>query len=172
MFHFSRQRIHWQTWSNIIRDMTGQKQAALLLSLGLDMSPPHWYQWIRGGEALKKKHIRLPKESEQAQTKGAQHAKKLWQLIKALTLNIAVINYAEGSIVCFLPLSSSDHGERFKDLVGGGSCRLSFLSAASTSPSPLVSQLCLAFWDLLVFISPLSILLCALSLATELWKQQ
>lgn len=50
---------------------------------------------------------------------------ELWQLIKAHALNVAVINYAEGSIVCFCRLRLQII-ERFKDVVGGGSCRLSF----------------------------------------------
>lgn len=68
---------------------------------------------------------------------------ELWQLIKAHAPNIGVINYAEGSIVhsCLLLQII----ERFKGMVGGGSCRLSFSSASSNTPSPLESRLCLDF---------------------------
>lgn len=76
---------------------------------------------------------------------------ELWQLIKAHAPHIGVINYAEGSIVHFCLLLQII--ERFKDLVGDGSCRLSFPSASSKTLSPLVSWLCLHFGAYLV-ISP------------------
>lgn len=64
--------------------------------------------------------------SEQAQTKRCTTCTELWQLIKAHAPNVAALNYAEGPIVhfCLLLLQIID---RFKDVVGGGSCGLLFL---------------------------------------------
>lgn len=54
--HVSRTR--WQTRDNTLRDVTGRKNWLLLcLFPGLDTSPPHWYQWLRRGNA--EKHIWL-----------------------------------------------------------------------------------------------------------------
>lgn len=71
-FTFCHQSTRWQTRDNTTRDVTGQKLTAPLLFLGLDMSPPHWYQWMRGGNT--EKHIWMQKELNKHKTKDAQHA--------------------------------------------------------------------------------------------------
>lgn len=66
---------------------------------------------------------------EQAHTKDAKHAPNSGSSSK----HVAVRNYAEGSIVCFCRLLPQII-ERFTDMVGGESCRLSFVPASSTFP--------------------------------------
>lgn len=77
---------------------------------------------MRGGNT-EKTHMNA-KRSEEAQTKAEQHAQHSGSSSKAHAPNIAVINYAESSIVRFLPSTSSSSSDHRKILRRGGRLEL------------------------------------------------
>lgn len=82
---------------------------------------------INGWEEATQKNTYGCMEKWTSANKRCTTCRELWQLIKAHVPKVAVINYAEGSIVRFCLLLLLQIIERFKNVVGGRSCRLSFL---------------------------------------------
>lgn len=146
---------------------------APLLLPGLDTSPP--LADINGSEEATQKHTYGRAEDEQTTKKTHDTHDGTGSSSKRALPTSPFLNYAEGSIVCFrLRLRLLQIIERFKDVVGGGSCGLScffcFFSPClfSTFPSPLVSRSRLAFGAHLSFYVPsLYATLCTVPLVTE-----
>lgn len=101
---------------------------------------------IDGWEKATQKTTLTDAHKEVTANKRGTSRTEPWQLIKGRARNVAVINYAEGSIVCFCLLLQIIG--RFKDMVGGGSSRLFILLCLLPpvpSHSPLLSWLCLSY---------------------------
>lgn len=158
----------------IIRRETWQDKNWLLLCCSWDLIRLPLTD-INGWEEATQKNTYGCKKNWTSANKGCTTCTELWQLIKAHAPNVAVINYAEGSIVCFclLLLLLLQIIERFKDVVGGESCgAFIFFPASSTFFSPLVSWLCLAFGVHLIHLPSWCATLCTIPLATRQWKPQ
>lgn len=130
MIYFYHHNCLRQTRDNtalILQPMWGDgKESVYLLFLGLDVFSPLRYQWMK---ATPQEHIWMHKEVNKYQTIDAQKSRSS---SKRPVPNIPDINYADGSIVCCCLLLQII--DIFKDMVGGGSCRLSFCSASSNFP--------------------------------------
>lgn len=123
MFHFLvPKKTHWHTRSNAIQRHDRIKIDCSLFVPGTWYVSPSLISLDERRQHRKNTYGCIKKWT--SANKRCTTCTELWQLIKARAPNIAVINYAEGSIVCFCLLLLQII-ERFKDVVGGGSCRLS-----------------------------------------------
>lgn len=107
IFHFLSAK-NWQTKQERILYKKWQDQNWLFLCCYSDLIRLPLTD-INGWEEATQKNTYGRTKKWTSANKSWRTCTELWQLIKALAPNGAVINYAEGSIVRFLPSSSSDH---------------------------------------------------------------
>lgn len=107
IFHFLSVK-NWQTKQERILYKKWQDQNWLFLCCCSDLIRLPLTD-INGWEEATQKNTYGRTKKWTSANKSWRTRTELWQLIKALAPNGAVINYAEGSIVRFLPSSSSDH---------------------------------------------------------------